>query len=52
MICKYCANPVTPDSRLAHLGCCAECAAVDEKGNMEQVELSKGGQPQCQSKQQ
>ncbi len=31
MICRYCENEVTPDSRLAHLQCCAECAAVDEQ---------------------
>ena len=25
MICKYCTNEVTPDSRLAHMGVCTEC---------------------------
>ena len=41
MKCKYCSNEVTEDSRLAHLGCCAECAAADEVGNNEQVKLGK-----------
>lgn len=42
MKCKYCPNPVTPDSRLAYLGVCTECAAVDEEGNRLQVEMGKG----------
>lgn len=42
MICKYCTNAVTPDSRLAHLDVCAECATMDEEGNRMQVEMGKG----------
>lgn len=41
-MCKYCTNEVTPDSRLAHMGVCAECAMVDEVGNRLQLELGWG----------
>jgi len=41
MICRYCSNEVTSDSRLAHLQCRVECAAADEKGNKEQVDMGR-----------
>lgn len=41
MICRYCEREIEPDSRLAHLQCCAECAAMDLVGNREQVEMGR-----------
>jgi len=41
MICRYCTNEVTPDSRLAHLQCCAACTKADEIGNQQQVQMGK-----------
>ena len=43
MICKYCTNKVTQDSRLDHLCTCTECAEIDEIGNAQQIKLGKGG---------